>query len=308
MRALIIERDFLRRSVNVEIVKYFKLFKHVYFGETLSGSHYMLNQIDVLFISVENDQHFQQILEELKEQTHIKVIPLVEKTEAYIVKDTEAYIEKPMTLSKVERALRKILSESEQTEQLKVHAELRIKMFSDIMIDTMEPVDVKWRTRKVKELFAYLIHFKDTKYLETSYILEALWPGLPEKNAKNLLHTSIYHLRKLLKLFNYNYSIRYKHGKYELRIPFKTDVDIVQQSFKEQPSPQNIKQVMNYYKGRYLEREDYTWAEEFRQNIHEQVIQYIQLGLKNEKVFRDEIVSTEAKHFIEKYMNNNEKH
>ncbi|MEG6520663.1 hypothetical protein, partial [Desulfotomaculum sp. 1211_IL3151] len=55
-----------------------------------------------------------------------------------------------------------------------------------------------WRTSKAKELFAYLLHWQEQPVL-TERILADLWPDTNIDKARNLFHTNLTHVKKLLK-------------------------------------------------------------------------------------------------------------
>ena len=61
---------------------------------------------------------------------------------------------------------------------------------------THQQVLVKWRTRKVKELFYYLWYAE--RPMLNSVIAEQLWPHLGRDKAMSNLHTTVYQLRKMI--------------------------------------------------------------------------------------------------------------
>jgi LuxR family transcriptional regulator, maltose regulon positive regulatory protein len=63
----------------------------------------------------------------------------------------------------------------------------------------IDGIRIKWRTSKAKELLAYFIH-NAGKEIITEKLLADIWPELDGEKARNLLHTNLSHVRKVLEL------------------------------------------------------------------------------------------------------------
>ncbi|WP_368505013.1 response regulator [Alkalihalophilus sp. As8PL] len=126
---------------------------------------------------------------------------------------------------------------------------------------------IKWKTSKVKELFAFLLTHHD-QYVDRDHILDQLWPEYDYKKAKVYLHTSISYLRQLLKGYGYVSVITFQANKYKLRLDqFQWDLLAFDQldiaTFKlTDDNVGQMEKVIEAYKGDYLEREGYDWARE----------------------------------------------
>lgn len=73
-----------------------------------------------------------------------------------------------------------------------------------------------WRTKKAKELFAYLLNRKGKAVLSEKLIAE-LWPGTKPEKAKNLLYTNIVYLKSKLSRWGLGDSLVKEQNGYYLR-------------------------------------------------------------------------------------------
>ncbi|WP_158231820.1 response regulator [Sporosarcina sp. P19] len=128
-----------------------------------------------------------------------------------------------------------------------------------------ETEQVKWKTAKVKELFAYFITYvQDSIHRDT--LIDALWPEVEYKRAKILLHTTISYLRSLLDSLGYPNAIKFAQGSYSMQLDgLHSDAQQFEQYFSESPivTVQTIAQcekLLQTYTGDYLEVNGYEWA------------------------------------------------
>ncbi len=77
--------------------------------------------------------------------------------------------------------------------------------------------EMKWRTQKAQELFAYLFHLRG-KPIEKDFLLLLLWPEADKKSATALLHTTLYSIRKTLAQWRMDDVIEYEDKKYSMRM------------------------------------------------------------------------------------------
>ncbi len=116
---------------------------------------------------------------------------------------------------------------------------------------------IKWRTKKVKELCAYLLHHQVP--VHRAQIVEELWPNLPVEKAANHLHTSIYQLRKELKQCGYPDAVAYVNESYSLHVAVSRDVDNIEKLLAKAVAEPEAK-LLELYPRDYLDLEDYPWA------------------------------------------------
>ncbi|MFB0843138.1 response regulator [Paenibacillus oleatilyticus] len=134
---------------------------------------------------------------------------------------------------------------------------------------------VKWRTSKAQELFAYLLHHRD-RTINRSVLLELLWPELEEAKAAQHLYTTIYHVRQTLKnssmdtvsINSGNLEAGYKLDLGEARVDTEEwECAMRQLGVLDAGTVDAYEHVLNLYKGDYLGKYDYLWAEHERERF-----------------------------------------
>ncbi|GAA0356297.1 response regulator [Bacillus horti] len=134
--------------------------------------------------------------------------------------------------------------------------------------------ELKWRTLKTKELFAYLLHHNG-KWLSKDHLVETIWPDYPMDKAVVHLHTSIYQIRKMLKEWNGEAKVEFAQDSYRiLQDKLTTDVFQFEQGLGHLiiDTEQNWEvgqQKLALYTGDYLEECDYPWAEAKRSELQQ---------------------------------------
>lgn len=141
---------------------------------------------------------------------------------------------------------------------------------------------VKWRTSKSEELFAYLLENRE-KLISKWKICDDLWSQYNPDKINNILHTTLYKMKKALKLANINFDIKFINGCYYFSIP---DVYIDTVEFDNivsydiaitENNVEKYKRAFYLYKNHYLEENDFNWAV-LQKEIYSS--KYYQLGKK----------------------------
>ncbi|KEQ22277.1 response regulator [Paenibacillus tyrfis] len=139
----------------------------------------------------------------------------------------------------------------------------------------MDAQNVKWRTSKAQELFAYLLHHRD-RTINRSVLLELLWPELEEAKAAQHLYTTIYYVRQTLKnsdmdtisINSGNLEAGYKLDLGEARVDTEEwEYAMRQLGVLDAGTVDAYEHVLNLYKGDYLGKYDYLWAEHERERF-----------------------------------------
>jgi two-component SAPR family response regulator len=192
------------------------------------------------------------------------------------------YLLKPVSVERLKKTIfnlqkRIVIDKSEKIalqnqnteEQFYIHSFGRFRL-----IDT-DKNDIKWRTKKAKELFAYLWHFRE-RPCPRMRIIEDLWPDIPLDKAAALLHTTIYSLRKTIKQMGYENPIILKNEKYFLNILIKSDFEDFDRILKSNLiTHYYIKEILTFYQGDYFEEENYEWLFYEQQKIKEKLMAYL---------------------------------
>lgn len=140
--------------------------------------------------------------------------------------------------------------------------------------------EVKWRTAKTEELMAYLVHHRG-EAVDRYRILDALWGDEAEKTA-SYFNTTVHYLKKSLRSIGIDNVLHYNRGCYRLDVS-AFDCDYVafyrQLAAGEQVRGETIarwESASKLYTGRYLEDNDYAWAEQARISIETDYISLTQ--------------------------------
>lgn len=123
-----------------------------------------------------------------------------------------------------------------------------------------------WKTLKAPELFAYLLYYRD-KTVSKQTLIDLLWPEYEIKKATTQLHTAIYQIRRMIKTYELDISIKYQDEGYRLEWGgVALDAEVWESRLREAPpvTPDTLEQhlsIMELYTGDFLEEHRYTWAE-----------------------------------------------
>ncbi len=130
--------------------------------------------------------------------------------------------------------------------------------------------EIKWRTSKVEELIAYLVHHRGEP-VDRDKILDSLWGDVDASRAKGLFNTTVYYLRKNLSAIGIEGIVQHVRGFYRIQMNrFDCDIDAFDQLISDgiPIGSTNIKQyeeqLEKLYQTGYLEGNDYPWAEQKR--------------------------------------------
>lgn len=123
-----------------------------------------------------------------------------------------------------------------------------------------------WRTKKTKELFAFLWSFNG----EPAYryhILDQLWPELDSERAQALFHTTLYNLRHMLRNAGFPDMVVFRDERYWMRTEYiRSDVDRME-AIMQGAVEHGDQELISLYRGDYLETEHYGWAELRRNDL-----------------------------------------
>ncbi|QQK81433.1 response regulator [Salicibibacter cibi] len=128
-----------------------------------------------------------------------------------------------------------------------------------------KPLDVRWRTSKARELFAFLVHHRQ-KPVQKIDLIELLWPETDGDKGMTQLYASIYQIRKTIASVGFNIHITSHHDSYMLDLNGITfDVDVWEQRLSELSTVSDdtlprFQALIDMYPGDYLEEYDYLWA------------------------------------------------
>lgn len=136
---------------------------------------------------------------------------------------------------------------------------LRANMMGDFVLFAASGLPVKWRTRKVKEFCAYLLH--QDRPVHRFQVIEDLWPGVSVQKATSLLYSTVYQLRRVFHEQAYPQSIAFVDERFALLADVATDVGEIKALLggnqEEEPS---FYRLLELIQRDYLNEEDYPWS------------------------------------------------
>ncbi|MCH4888169.1 response regulator [Acidaminobacter sp. JC074] len=275
MKAVIIDDERLAISRLKRMLEDFEEIEVIAeFSQSSEGMKYLYeNDVDVVFLDI-NMPEFSgigvaSIIND--ENLPIQIIFTTGYTE-YAVEafDLEAvdYLIKPIAKKRLEKAIKRL----EVTES---KIKIKIQSFHSFQVwDQTNGSLVKWRTKKTKELFAYLID-KRNEVINREIIMDQLWREFDPKKAATNLNSTVYYLKTILKSLELDHLLI--TNKESIHFKFETDMidydlDRVRSILK---SNALNKALFDVYKGPYMYSEDYEWASLKKNTIENDVSHFI---------------------------------
>jgi len=133
-------------------------------------------------------------------------------------------------------------------------------------------VELPWRTAKAKEVFAYMLHSRNS-FVPKDAIIDLVWPEMDLGKAQTLLHTTMYQIRQTIKSVALGIRLRYADGGYRLELDdVAVDVDewegtAPRTESEDEHFVQELRAWSAAYRGDYFEMEGFLWAEQARERL-----------------------------------------
>lgn len=243
---------------------------------------------DAVFLDFEmGGRHGLQFAQELLNMDSSPEVIFVTAYSQYAVDAFEVdaldYLVKPVTLTRLMKAVQKIEERQSLKQIQKVRSNsnktnIYIRSLGSFQMFSGEEaaIPVRWRTKKVKEMFCYL--WLNKKNPVNKYrLLEDLWPEVTLDKGTALLHTTIYQSRKALKELGFEEGIDYINDNYILTLPLKSDLEELRGILKEsRPTEEQIRRLILLYQGDLLEHEEYSWCIYEQQNLRKLYLDCLQ--------------------------------
>lgn len=240
--------------------------------------------VDVVFLDIQMGKvdglQFADVV--MSEFSHLSLVFVTDRPEfafeAFEVNASD-YLLKPLDRNRLTRTIGN-LREKYEKQKIEENAVIRQRLFVQAMgsfhLLDHEQNEVKWRTKKVKELFVYLWHNKD-KPIHRTRIIEELWRDSQEDKAASILHTTVYQLRKALKKTGIEHPVKLINEQYMLTIAVDSDIEQLNRALQiREATPSSIEETINLYQGDYLEEENYHWLLFEQQRIKKAFLQYLE--------------------------------
>ncbi len=249
-------------------------------------------EADAVFLDLEmGGLHGLQFAHELLQKKLQPAVIFVTAYAQYAVDAFEVdaldYLLKPVTLERLKKAVQKIEASMKIKEIKKVHindktTDIYIRSLGTFQIQTGEgDTTVRWRTKKVKEMFCFL-WLNNEQPVYKHRLLEELWPEVAPDKGAALLHTTVYQLRKTLKEMGFEEGIQYINDHYVLTLPFKSDLEELKYLLeKTAPTTEDIKRLLTIYEGDLFEQDEYNWCIYEQQNLRNTYLDCLQRYTNN---------------------------
>ncbi|MFT4415006.1 response regulator [Fredinandcohnia humi] len=292
-------------AVNV-LKKMVELLDNVVIVEVFTNPYKALEQlphlqVDVLLLDIDlGERHGIELAELLSREISNMEIIFVTAYPQFALDAFEVsaidYLLKPVRMNRLQKAIAKAKEKVEMYRKVNSTDSNKTPLFiyamgSFRLVDAIGN-EVLWRTKKVKELFVFLWHFRD-KPVHKSKVIEELWPEMRSDKAITLLHTTVYQLRKTLKGTGIHRNpIRLNNGHYQLLLSFNSDISVIQEHLQGKDLCQStVEKLLNLYVGDYLAEDDYPWAVLEREQIKKSILHVLE-------AFVEENIHNEAFRFI----------
>lgn len=213
------------------------------------------------------------------------------------------YIMKPLQPERLQKTIERLRDRIKIDQETKAQerALVSIQCFNRLHFHLFGqgPQEIKWRTTKARELFAYLLHYRN-KIVNRDTLIELLWPDIEISKGLPLLYTTIYQIRQTFKrhgIKTISIHKEYLEGGYKLTVGSAAiDVDEWEQRLLQldPPSLANIaeyEQALEMYSGDYFGDYDYLWAEYERERLRRL---WLQLAKKISSFYLEQEMLPEA--------------
>ncbi|MCT1905183.1 response regulator [Oceanobacillus sojae] len=254
--------------------------KYIHAGDLIQ--HVQVTDVDAVFIDIhmpviKGTDLAEQLLD-IKPFLHIVFVTAYDK---YAVKAFELnavdYILKPVKQERLALTIQRIMERKTAEQEFEsFKSTFVIKDLGMLQIYQGDKwMEVKWRTSKAKELFAYFIH-NHQNTIRKSELIDLLWNSLPWEKANAQLYTAVYQIRKVMRQINAPIKIVSQKEFYQ--IDMGGDIQIQSHEFKLdaqyllQENKVDVEQyfaVLEAYGGEYLAELNYPWAVAKRKMLKE---------------------------------------
>ena len=178
---------------------------------------------------------------------------------------------------------RYLISEKKEQPEVaqKASEKIRIQCMNGfyVFLPASQGQEVKWRTKKAQELFAYLFHLQG-KGVSKDVLIELLWPDAGAKNAIALFHTTLYSIRQVFSQEGLEDLILYEKKKYSIKMQLvDSDLEELTSYFKDlNACEEEPEQVMQLYSGSYMGNNGYLWSYGTAKELENKYFKVLQSG------------------------------
>ncbi|WP_342424086.1 response regulator [Paenibacillus sp. FSL E2-0178] len=187
------------------------------------------------------------------------------------------YVLKPVSRSRLVKTIQRLEERIELEPDNKItDHQIMIRSLQSLRFERGgQPLsNIRWRTSKAQELFAYLFHNRN-RFVSKDSLIDLLWPDFNLKKASTHLYTTIYQVRQCLKQGEIDLPINNVSGGegYTLETggalidSYEWEKGLLTLEPVSAGNIQEHQRLLDFYTGDYLADYDYLWAESERQRL-----------------------------------------
>lgn len=216
-------------------------------------------------LRINQEQVFQILEKKGIEKRERMVKSLLKKAEGMPLLVIEEVYRLLLGEGKIEKRLDAKMEQSKREET----TEILVKCLGNFYVEAKRPLI--WRTKKCKELFAYLFS-RCGKGVSNEKVVDVLWGNKTIESAKALFYTTLSYLRKALEEAGFSDMV-YKMGElYYLKMEkITSDYDrlkqMIQRMDAEKITVEELEEFVSLYRGRYMEGIDGNWILEYYESV-----------------------------------------
>ncbi len=258
---------------------------------------------EVVFCDLDMDGiNVSLFMDALKEQAPKAAIVFISSCNSFAVKAFEIsamdYIIKPFTKERFNNTMKRIYA---YRNYLKDRQDIKILCFNNQLeiINNSTKTHMKWRTKKAKELFTYLL-YKNGKRLSKHELVDTIFEGSSdEKKALNNLYVTVYYIRNQLEEFGLDTSRFFISENYTVDVDEGLCDYVDFDNFLNKiitidgTNIDSIEKMIHLFNGAFLEDEDYPWLYEMRESFELKYEDFM-LKLADYYIFSGELKKAEG--------------
>jgi len=201
--------------------------------------------------------------------------------DAFELESTD-YLMKPITVNRLQDSLTRVKRAMTSLQSLPEARLPSIRCMGGfhLSLPHQDRKPIAWRTNKEKEVCAFLIHHEGES-VDTSLIIESIWPEYDLQKAKTYLYTCLSYLRKTLQENEIPISVRKTGNGFAIDLeglaPDATQLGVMleQALMEEDPDERMYNKITGLYRGDYLEGCDYRWSSAKQASMREKYIRVL---------------------------------
>lgn len=234
------------------------------------------NEIDVVFLDIEmphvNGLELSEQIFEMKPEIDVVFVTAYDK---YALQAIQAYatgyLLKPMELDDIQKQTEKLIKKRQAKRSVNLNKQLSIHCLGqfNVFIEESNQEQIRWRTSKAEELFAFLIHHQG-KEVSKDRLIDVLWPEMDVSKVNNNLHVTCHYIREVMNENGFGEIFVRNRGSYQvkktdkIRCDFLRLLKIVEEIKTDGQDFAKLEEISRLYNGAYMDDKCYEWASEMR--------------------------------------------